>query len=187
MFIDSDKMDAMATVGERLREQRQRAGLSLGQVGAYEGLTPQYLSGLERGKNNPPVWELLAKLAKRFHCTTDYLLGLTDNPNGYAPAPELPSFGREVLEVMARLSDGRREELHQHALVLEEAEQRERNERQMAMALDRAEAMGEEVLDALLTALDLARTDGRPAAEAFIRSFWAKQAQDLAEKEVDNV
>lgn len=174
----------MGTVGERLREQRQRAGLSLGQVGAYEDLTPQYLSGLERGRNNPPVWELLARLAQRYKCTTDYLLGLTDNPNGYAPAPVLPSFGREVLDVMERLSDGRREELHQHALVLDEAEQREQNERQAAMYLDRAEAMGEDVLDALLTALDLLNTEGRPAAEAFIRSFWTKKAKELTEEEV---
>jgi transcriptional regulator with XRE-family HTH domain len=165
----------------RLRERREHAKLTQGQVAQYEGITPQYLYKLEQGINSPPTWSLIAKLAQRYHCTTDYLLGLTDEPNGYAPAPELPSFGREVLEVMERLSEGRREELHQHALVLDEAERRERNERQMA------EAMGEEVLGALLTALDLARTDGRPAAEAFIRSFWAKQAHDLAEKEVHDV
>lgn len=174
-------------VGDRLREQRQRARLSLGQVGEYEGLTAQYLSDLERGRNNPPAWSLLTRLAQRYHCTTDYLLGLTDNPNGYAPAPELPTFGREVLEVMERLSEGRREELHQHALVLDEAERRERNERQAAMYLDRAEAMGEDVLDALLTALDLARTDGRSAAEAFIRSFWAEKAQQMPEEDLHEV
>lgn len=172
------------SVGDRLREQRQLARLSLGQVGEYEGLTAQYLSDLERGRNNPPVWSLLSRLAERYRCTTDYLLGLTDNPNGYAPAPELPGFGREVLEIMGRLSDGRREELHQHAMVLEEAERRERNERQAAMYLDRAEAMGADVLDALLTALDLLTTDGRAAAETFIRTFWAEKAQQLTEKEV---
>ena len=139
---------------------------------------------MERGRNNPTVWELLAKLAKRYKCTTDYLLGLTDNPNGYAPTPELPSFGREVLDVMERLSEGRREELHQHALVLNEAEQRDQNERQAAMYLDRAEAMGEDVLDALLTALGLLTTEGRPAAEAFIRSFWAEKTQKMTEEEV---
>ena len=157
--------------------------MSLGQVGEYEGLSPQYLSDLERGRNNPPAWSLLARLAERYRCTTDYLLGLTENPNGYAPAPELPPFGREVLEVMERLSDGRREELHQHALVLDEAERREQNERQAAQYLDRAEAMGEDVLDALLAALDLLNTAGRPAAENFIRSFWAEKAQKMTEKE----
>lgn len=88
---------------------------------------------------------------------------------------------------MERLSENRREELHQHALVLDEAERRERNERQLAAALDQAEALGEDVLTALLTALDLAGTDGRPAAESFIRSFWAEKAQQMTEKEVNNV
>lgn len=176
--------DSVMSVGERLRERRLESRLSLGQVGEYEGITPQYLSDLERGRNNPPAWSLLTKLAHRYECTTDYLLGLTDNPNGYAPAPELPSFGREVLDVMDRLSEGRREELHQHALVLNEAEQRDQNERQAALYLDRAEAMGADVLDALLTALDLLNTEGRPAAEAFIRSFWAEKTQKMTEEEV---
>lgn len=69
------------TIGERLRERRQQIGLSLGQVGEYEGLTPQYLSDLERGRNQPNVWSLLTKLAKRYRTTTDYLLGLTDDPD----------------------------------------------------------------------------------------------------------
>lgn len=172
------------SIHARLRERREAIPLTQGQVAEYEGITPQYLYKLEQGINNPPAWPLLARLARRYKCTTDYLLGLTDNPNGYAPAPELPSFGREVLDVMERLSEGRREELHQHALVLDEAEQREQNERQAAMYLDRAEAMGEDVLDALLTALDLLNTEGRPAAEAFIRSFWAQKAQKMTEEEV---
>lgn len=174
-------------IPSRLRERREQAKLTQGQVAQYEGITPQYLYKLEQGINSPPTWSLLARLAQRYKCTTDYLLGLTDNPNGYAPAPELPSFGREVLEVMERLSEGRREELHQHALVLDEAERREQNERRAAMYLDRAEAMGEDVLDALLTALELARSDVDAAAEAFIRSFWAEKAQQMTEEELHNV
>lgn len=38
------------SVGERLRERRKAARLTLGQVGAYEGITPQYLSQLEKEK-----------------------------------------------------------------------------------------------------------------------------------------
>lgn len=68
------------TVGQRLREQRKRAKLSLGQVAEYEGIGLQYLSKLERGVNSPPAWVLLAKLAIRYGTTTDYLLGLTESP-----------------------------------------------------------------------------------------------------------
>lgn len=69
------------TIGERLRRRRQDLGFSLGQVGEYEGITPQYLSNLENGRNEPNVWSLLQRLAKRYRTTTDYLLGLTDDPD----------------------------------------------------------------------------------------------------------
>ena len=171
-------------IGERLREQRQRVGLSLGQVGEYEEVTPQYLSDLERGRNNPPAWPLLARLAKRYHCTTDYLLGLAEFPDGYAPAKPLPSHADELIEVLEELSEDRRVQLVAHAQVLAEAELRERNQRQAAAYLDQAEALGPEYLDALLKALDLLSTEGRPAAEAFITRFWAEQAEKRTQEEV---
>lgn len=79
----------MANVGERLRNQREQARLTLGQVGEYEHLSAQYLSRLERGVNDPAVWGLLARLAKRYSTSTDYLLGLTDDPRPPASAQVL--------------------------------------------------------------------------------------------------
>jgi transcriptional regulator with XRE-family HTH domain len=153
----------MASIGDRLRQQRERAGLSLGQVGTYEGLTPQYLSGLERGRNNPPTWDLLTRLARRYGCTSDYLLGLAEHPNGHAPELPMPSYGREMLEIMADLSEGRRRELVTHAQVMLDAEQAEADVLQMRSMLDLVEAVGGgETLDEVLEILTLARTD--PAA-----------------------
>jgi transcriptional regulator with XRE-family HTH domain len=40
-------------VSERLKERREAAGLTLGQVSAYEGVTAQYLSQIETEKRNP--------------------------------------------------------------------------------------------------------------------------------------
>lgn len=170
-------------MANRLIERRESRGLKNSQVALYLDISTAHVSDIESGKRKPSL-DLLARLAGFYRCTTDYLLGLAQDPSGYAPAPGLPTFGREVLEVMERLSDGRREELHAHALVLEEAEHRERNERRMAAALDQAEALGEDVLDALLTALDLLNSSGRPAAEEFIRAFWAKQAKEWGEEKV---
>jgi transcriptional regulator with XRE-family HTH domain len=110
------------TIGERLRERRQQIGLSLGQVGEYEGLTPQYLSDLERGRNQPNVWSLLTRLAKRYRTTTDYLLGLTDDPDpvraenraqeaallAQLPGPER-AIVRALLLVLARETPGERQ------------------------------------------------------------------------------
>ncbi len=69
----------MEIVGKRLRSQRKRNKLTLGQVSQYEGLSVQYLSDLERGRNSPAVWDLLQRLARRYHTTTDYLLGLSED------------------------------------------------------------------------------------------------------------
>lgn len=94
--------------GERLREQRDNAGLTLGQVATYEGVTPQYLSNLEKGRNAPNVWPLLARLARRYGCSTDYLLGLTDDPT---PAGEVSA----IQLLFERLSAARQQDLLEQA------------------------------------------------------------------------
>ena len=91
------------SVGQRLRELRERAGLSLGQVAQYEEIGRQYLSKLELGVNNPPAWQLLAKLAQRYHTSADYLLGLESTP---PPAPETPEA--EIMRLWAELDDDQR-------------------------------------------------------------------------------
>ncbi len=96
------------TVGDRLKLQRERAQLSQGQVGQYEGVTPQYISDLERGRNNPPAWSLLARLAKRYKCTTDYLLGLSEYPNGYAPEAPISRSARDAISLIDSLPPEKR-------------------------------------------------------------------------------
>jgi transcriptional regulator with XRE-family HTH domain len=91
------------TIGARLREQRQKSKLSLGQVGEYEGVSPQYLSDLERGRNHPSVWDLLARLAQRYGCTTDYLLGLDAGPEADVFAGLDAATVRELQALIADL------------------------------------------------------------------------------------
>lgn len=111
----------MESVGERLRNLRERARLTLGQVGEYEHLSAQYLSRLERGVNDPAVWDLLARLARRYHTSTDYLLGLTDDarPSAIARA-EVDDVSEEralnpvvqaLLDTVGRLNEWRQREL----------------------------------------------------------------------------
>lgn len=71
----------MWDIGQRLREQRERAHLTQGQVAAFEECDVNYISKLERGVNKPNVWPMLARLARRYHTTTDYLLGISEDPN----------------------------------------------------------------------------------------------------------
>lgn len=78
--------------GIRLRQQRKRQKFTLGQISEYENLSKSYLSNLESGVNTPPTWPLLARLARRYRTSADYLLGLVDNPagqQGLAPDEEI--------------------------------------------------------------------------------------------------
>ena len=103
----------------RLRERREAAGLSLGQVAEYEGKHKSQISKLETGYSDPPSWPLLAALARRYRTSTDYLLGLSDDPSP-ATVRELPPHGAEVLEIMRELGPMQQMQLLRHAQVLQE-------------------------------------------------------------------
>lgn len=80
------------TIGERVKQLRDRAGLSQGglaQLVAREANETDYhqtaISAIERGTKRPSV-QVLAALAKILNTNTDYLLGLTDDEK---PASDL--------------------------------------------------------------------------------------------------
>jgi transcriptional regulator with XRE-family HTH domain len=115
------------TVGERLKERRESANLTLGQVGTYEGVTAQYLSQLETGRRTPNVWALLGALAQRYRTSADYLLGLTDNP---APAGRINTAPggepvTELIDVVLDMSPQRRREILAIARIMAKAERGE--------------------------------------------------------------
>lgn len=58
----------------RLRELRDRRGLTLEQVADALGLRNQYVSNYELGKRRPD-YETLKKFADFYHVTIDYILG----------------------------------------------------------------------------------------------------------------
>lgn len=116
-------------MGERLKERRESIGLTLGQVGTYEGVTAQYLSQLETGKRTPNVWTLLGALAQRYRTSADYLLGLTDNPAqpgriNTAPGGEAVT---ELIDVVLDMSDTRRREILAIARVMADMERGEKS------------------------------------------------------------
>ncbi|MCC9078840.1 helix-turn-helix domain-containing protein [Litorilinea aerophila] len=96
---------------------REQQGLSIRAVARQEQISPSYLSGLERGENAPNVWPLLARLARRYGTTTDYLLGLTDDPRpvegagrvlqeGGVPYQTFTDAERTLLAHFRRLPEG---------------------------------------------------------------------------------
>ena|ERR1035437_1635462 len=66
---------------DRLRDERERKGLSQSELAARSGLQPSAISHFETG-NRGPSFENLKKLADALSVTIDYLLGRTEEPKG---------------------------------------------------------------------------------------------------------
>lgn len=61
-------------IGRRVREEREKAGLSLAQLSAASGLTKAYLVRLENQTGNPSV-EVVVQIAEALDLTAADLLG----------------------------------------------------------------------------------------------------------------
>lgn len=66
---------------ERIRGLREDADLSQTELAKIFRVGQKTISNWENGRNEPP-YEILKKYAEKFQVTTDYILGLTDDPNG---------------------------------------------------------------------------------------------------------
>jgi tetratricopeptide (TPR) repeat protein len=67
----STHVDDPAAVGRRLREARERAGLSQRQL-SFEGCSPAYISRIEAGERIPSL-QLLREMGRRLGVSEDYL------------------------------------------------------------------------------------------------------------------
>ena len=62
-------------LGTRLQQQRILRNLSQKQVASNIGVSASVISNYESGERTPSV-EILISLARLYHCSTDYLLGI---------------------------------------------------------------------------------------------------------------
>lgn len=85
-------------LGYRLRELREQRNLSGRAAATYLGISSAHVSDMENGKAGPSL-ELLTRLAKYYRTTTDYLLGLTDDPT-----PQERSHAGEALPPQSELA-----------------------------------------------------------------------------------
>ena len=160
-------------MGSRLRERREHADLTLGQVAEYEQIGRQYLSKLELGVNEPPTWPLLAQLARRYNTSADYLLGLSDDPSPRRDEP-LPEPVRELLQLSVELPASRQEELLELAHVLYEAEQRANvREYRRLRALVLRLPDGQQLAEVIDDALRLAESGDLDGAWALVDAYLA--------------
>lgn len=80
-------METRKIFGERLRELRQARSVSQMQLAAALGLTQNSIGMMERGQRGTTI-EKVVLLAEYFHVSTDYLLGVTDDPAWRGGPPE---------------------------------------------------------------------------------------------------
>lgn len=69
----------MGTFGERLKYEREKAGVSQQELADRLKLSQSSIAYYERDKKQPP-FETLNKIADFFNVQTDYLLGRTNTP-----------------------------------------------------------------------------------------------------------
>ncbi len=69
---------------DRVYQLRKAEGLTQQQLGEVLGLTHKSISMLESGGRRTPIDKLVI-LAEHFHVSTDYLLGITDDPTWRGP------------------------------------------------------------------------------------------------------
>ena len=72
-------MESKILFGERLRELRLSAGLQQKELGEKVGFSSNAIGMMERG-HRETGFEKLVILAEYFQVSTDYLLGVTDDP-----------------------------------------------------------------------------------------------------------
>ena len=63
----------------RLKDLREDNDLKQKEIAAFLGIDQRVYSNYDTGKREIPV-HLLLKLAEYYHTSTDYILGLTDDP-----------------------------------------------------------------------------------------------------------
>lgn len=73
--------------GERVYQLRKQAQLSQKQLGEVLGLSNKAICTMEGGSRGTTI-EKLVLLAEYFHVSTDYLLGITDDPAWRGAPPE---------------------------------------------------------------------------------------------------
>ena len=88
----------MQSFGETLRELRSAQDLGLRETATAVGISPAYLSRIERGKERPPRPEIIKELAKVLAADPDVLFRLSASTD-----PEIVDFLHDKPEVMKLL------------------------------------------------------------------------------------
>ena len=90
--------------GETVRELREAQGLGLRVAAEHLGISPTYLSRIERGKERPPRPEVISRIAALLGSDRDILFRLSESTDPSLAefihaVPNVPEFLRTAIEV----------------------------------------------------------------------------------------
>lgn len=90
----------MANLGARIHQRRRLFDLSQEDLGEAIGTSQKQVSKYERNQNDPTA-DVLMKIAVALDTTTDWLVGLTDNPERPLNiAGDLDDMEREIIQLV---------------------------------------------------------------------------------------
>ncbi|MGF7129121.1 transcriptional regulator with XRE-family HTH domain [Paraburkholderia sp. EB58] len=92
------KISAMNSFGDTIRDLRIAQDLGLRETATKVGISPAYLSRIERGKERPPRPEVIKALAKTLAADPDVLFRLSSSTD-----PEVIDFLHDQPEAIALL------------------------------------------------------------------------------------
>ena len=108
------------TLGERIKILQEEQGVSNKVIAELLHVADNTVSGYVRDKSEM-TFESLMKIAGLFHVTTDYLLGLTDDPN---PPYPVSTGERAMLESFRTLNREQKELIVQNIELMRRQNQR---------------------------------------------------------------
>jgi len=91
----------LARFAERLRQERERRGLTQRELAQMCGFDTSQMSRYESSSREPSA-PALAKISEVLNLSVDYLMGLSDDPHGQVAGSDLDPREREILEVFQR-------------------------------------------------------------------------------------
>ncbi|MEW5820833.1 MAG: helix-turn-helix transcriptional regulator [Cyanobacteriota bacterium] len=96
--------DQMSNIGERVREQRLKIGLSLDKLSKLSNVSKTYLSEIESGVKKNPSAGILLKIATALKVSIQYLMK-GDNPDSTDTIPIPESLKEFAIEEDLRYSE----------------------------------------------------------------------------------
>jgi transcriptional regulator with XRE-family HTH domain len=108
----------MSIQATRIRERRQKVGMTQEELADRIGTNQRQISKYENGHNDPTA-DVLAALARALDTTTDWLLGLTDTPERpLRTEADLNEDERELLLIYRSKPAARRKQVVEIAKVV---------------------------------------------------------------------